>query len=193
MLSLNYIILFVLLLLVNVVNFVAILWICWFYVYLDCPLICHICCLLLARCIIHPLACSLPTNILTSILQNLLMFLRKKLVLPHFHVGPGSNLALVEYWLICFHPFFRIRKRWRRCLCCQFILLLHYIRHLQKIIIIIHSCSPGRIEDYIICFVCYFNPCGMSSRVESACTCLIILGVMGIFFQVSTFYNLVGL
>ena len=73
-LTLNYIILFAILFLVNFATFVAVLWLFWLDVLLGCPLRHNIYHPLIARDILHLLDHSLPLNLQTGILQCFLLF-----------------------------------------------------------------------------------------------------------------------
>ena len=132
-LSLNYIILFALIFILNVVIFVVVLWLFRFEVCLDCPLLHHLYHPLLEICLLHLLACSFPLNLWTVLLQHFILLLQIQFfVILQFHVIPGSDLALVEYQLIIFHQFLHIRNFRSRYLPRWFLLILHYICHIKK-------------------------------------------------------------
>ena len=123
-LSMNYIILFDMLLLVNVANFVAVLWLCWLDACLHCLLLQHLYHTLLVICILHLLDHNIHLNLQTGLFQNFLLL--------QFHVGTGSYSALVEHRLIHSNQFPCIFNCRRCFICRRYPILLHYICHLQK-------------------------------------------------------------
>ena len=176
----DYILMYAQLLIVKVATFVVVLWIFRFDVCLDCILLHHLCHPLLANISSYIFSHSLPMSLLISLSRHCFLLPRKQsLVLPQFHLGPEIYLVLVEYWLtnfIYFVVFVTI----------VFVTFFFVIIFIVKLLlIIIQFWNPTRIEYYIV-----FLICSMLSRAANVCTCLIIIGVIGILVKIWHFTNL---
>ena len=182
---------FSILVLVNVVTFVAVLWLFWFTVYLDFHFLHHIYHLILERFILCLPAHILNLNLWIIIRWNFILLTQKTfLVLSQFYVGPEIGLVLVEYWLTHFHPFFCIRNRWRRYFHCRCYLLICHTQNCQKNI---HR-NPllqSRQNQILRCSLVFLS----LRHVVQGCKCVHLFDSTRCycyFGQIMSFYNLVG-
>ena len=175
----NCILLFPMLILVNVTSLVVVFWFIWFYIFPGFPLIRHLYHPLIVIYLLHIMARSLPQNFWISLLRHYLLIPWKKYFFSiSFMWDLKSIWFFVEYYLTFFHPFCCIRNHWRRFFVVVGIFFFIIPITVNHFFVIVHSYNPIRIKYYVICFIFYLIPCSMSSRVASACTCLIILGVI---------------
>ena len=192
-LTLNCILLFPLLLLVNVATFLAVLWLFQFDVCSYCPLLRHIYHLLLARCLIHILSHSLPLNLQTGIIQHFLLILENNLALFQFHVVPGSDLVLVEFQITCSHTFIRISNCWSHYFWCRWYHFLLLIRHRQKFLH--HNPLLQSRHNWILHYLLYFlylTPAACCPWLQVGALVWLYL-VWSVFWSSFDVYNLVGM